>query len=106
MSTRALPDAVERFAARRGLDRDKIAELADRMHQEVEAYRLKELREASGLTQTDIAQRLGVSQARVSAIEHGDTGSTRLNTLRRYAQALGGRLRVEVDMGNQRVLVA
>jgi len=51
-----------------------------------------------------MAERMGVSQARVSQIEHGQIGG--LDTLRSYVVALGGRLDVVADFGDHSVKVA
>lgn len=50
---------------------------------------LVEARQAAGLTQRELAQRLGVSQAQVARIEKRGYEAYTLNTLRRYVQALG-----------------
>jgi transcriptional regulator with XRE-family HTH domain len=50
---------------------------------------LVEARQASGLTQQQVADRLGVSQAQVARIEKRGYDAYTLNTLRRYVQALG-----------------
>lgn len=47
------------------------------------------------LTQTDVAEALAISQKRVSEIERGQVDRTKVDTLHRYADALGGTLRVE-----------
>ena len=57
---------------------------------------LVEARQAAGLTQAELARRLGVSQAQVARIEKSGYDSYTLNTLRRYVQALGKRLEVVV----------
>src|SRR5712692_3112209 len=57
---------------------------------------LVEARQAAGLTQVELAKRLGVSQAQVARIEKSGYDSYTLNTLRRYVQALGKRLEVAV----------
>jgi len=67
---------------------------------EVCGYRLRELREMLALTQTDVSEALGISQKRVSEIERGRVELTKVDTLRRYAEALGGSLRVEVKVGD------
>jgi transcriptional regulator with XRE-family HTH domain len=77
-----------------------------RMLDEIRAYRLRELREASELTQVELAERLQVSQNRVSRIERGDIEHTQIDTLRKYVEAVGGQLRVEVELGDQRVKIA
>ena len=48
------------------------------------------------MTQVELARRLHVSQNRVSRIEHGDFDRTQVDTLRRYVEALGGTLHVEI----------
>lgn len=97
---------VEDLDAVRPVDPDRIAALAAQMRQEVRAARLRELREAQGLRQVDVAAELDVSQHRVSQIENGDTASARVETLRRYVEALGGTLRVEATFGDTTLTVA
>lgn len=77
-----------------------------RMLAEVRAYRLRELREMLAMTQTDVAQALAISQKRVSEIERGQVDFTKVDTLRRYADALGGTLRVEVQVGEETFQIA
>src|SRR6266702_997608 len=50
-----------------------------------------------------IAARMGVTQGRVSAIEHAKPGTTELRTLAAYVEALGGRLEIIADFGDQRL---
>ena len=57
---------------------------------------LVEARQAAGLTQAELARRLGVSQAQVARIEKCGYDSYTLNTLRRYVQALGKTLEIAV----------
>jgi transcriptional regulator with XRE-family HTH domain len=57
---------------------------------------LAELRKARGFTQAQIAAVMGVSQARVSAIENQALGSTEVGILARHIEALGGELRLLV----------
>jgi hypothetical protein len=45
----------------------------------------------------------GITQGRVSAIEHAKPGTTELRTLAAYVEALGGRLEIIADFGNQRL---
>jgi Helix-turn-helix domain len=56
-----------------------------------------------GLTQAQVAQRMGVRQERVSAIERAEPGSTEVRTLASYVEALGGRLEIVADLGDERV---
>lgn len=76
------------------------------MLEEVRAYQLRELREALDLTQVEIARLLDVSQNRFSRLEHGDIERTQVDTLRRYVEAVGGQLHVEVEIADQRIQIA
>lgn len=53
--------------------------------------RLAEHRRRLGLSQTEVAARMGTSQSAVARLERGDA-DVRLSTLERYAGALGRRL--------------
>ncbi|MEO3861630.1 helix-turn-helix transcriptional regulator [Acrocarpospora sp. B8E8] len=57
---------------------------------EVRGHRLAEIRRARGLTQQEVANRMGVTKGRVSQIEQGKISG--YEVLVRYAIALGGRL--------------
>jgi ribosome-binding protein aMBF1 (putative translation factor) len=57
---------------------------------------LVEARQASGLTQAQLAERLGVSQAQVARMEKRGYDAYTLNSLRRYVQALGAGFSLEV----------
>jgi transcriptional regulator with XRE-family HTH domain len=75
------------------------------MEEKVPAMSLKELREASGKTQADLAAALQIRQASVSELEaRGD--EIRLSTLRRYVEALGGRVELNVKLGGTEMRVA
>ena len=53
------------------------------------ADNVKQLRLRLGYTQTELAERAGLSQPQISNIETGDAANPRLNTIRRLAEALG-----------------
>jgi len=59
---------------------------------------LVEARLAAGLTQQQMAERLGVSQAQVARIEKRGYNAYTLNTLRRYVAALGKGFSLEVTI--------
>lgn len=56
------------------------------------------MRKSASLTQAEVAQAMGVSQQRVSAIENGAVAE--LATLADYIRALGGELKIIADFGN------
>lgn len=59
---------------------------------------LVEARQAAGLTQEQVAKRLGVSQAQVARMEKRGYDAYTLNSLRRYVQALGDGFSLEVKV--------
>jgi len=60
------------------------------------ATQLKVLREERGWTQQQLAQAMGMGQARISLMEDVDYSSWSIRTLRRYARAFDVRLDVEL----------
>ncbi|ASR55529.1 helix-turn-helix domain-containing protein [Cellulomonas sp. PSBB021] len=78
-------------------DVDLIVRRADFLIEDHAAMRaaLVALRKKHGLSQSVVAERMGVSQPTVAGFEHYDANPT-LATLRRYALAVGGRVRSEV----------
>lgn len=68
-------------------------------------FRLAELRQETGLSQTDLADRMGISQPRVSQLENGDVGQMEVDTLSRYVLALGGHLRLVADFDDRNVTI-
>ena len=52
---------------------------------------LAELRRSAGLSQTEVAARMGTSQSAVARLESGDA-DVRASTLERYAAAIGSQI--------------
>lgn len=76
---------VERAGGEEAVEAGKQAFLA-----QVQGHRLAEIRRSRGLTQQDVANRMGVTKGRVSQIERGKISGQ--DVLVRYAAALGGQL--------------
>ena len=89
-------DTPERVASR---ERSRAA-----MRAEQRGYQLAQLRKNTGLTQAQVAAVMGVSQARVSQIEHGKV--TEVDAIRSYVEALGGTVDVVARVGDWTVRVA
>ncbi|WP_326549610.1 helix-turn-helix domain-containing protein [Micromonospora sp. NBC_01813] len=83
-------------------DGDTAAYTAERARTEawISAYHLAEERKRLGLTQREVAEAMGVTPGRISQIENGDLDANEVATLSRYAQALGARMRIIFDYGN------
>ena len=61
------------------------------------AHRIAELREKCSLTQAELAEKVGTTQAGISRLENPNYRNYSLKTLEKVANALGARLRVELD---------
>jgi phage shock protein A/DNA-binding XRE family transcriptional regulator len=69
------------------------------------AHTLAEQRTRFGLTQTELAERMGVPAEHVAAIERAEPGTTDVRTLASYVEALGGRLEIIADFAGDRVVL-
>lgn len=86
-------------------DEPKVRAVEARLRDEVRAYRLAEIRRSRHLTQQQIAAALGVTKARVSQIEHGQCNRAAIQGLAGYVTALGGRLELIADFGDERIVI-
>ncbi len=55
-----------------------------------------ELREGTGLTQAELARRIGVSQPFIAKIENDEAGNLSLETLVRIVDALNGEIEIQI----------
>ncbi|MCL2594049.1 MAG: helix-turn-helix domain-containing protein [Promicromonosporaceae bacterium] len=85
---------------------EAVAKEKERLLARQQAYQLNELRRRNGLTQKAVAKLMRVGQNRVSQIESSGAERTRLDTLRRYAEALGGELQVTINLGDESIRIA
>ena len=81
---------------RRATDEQAVERLRDEILAESRANRLADLRKQTGLTQEELAERIGVDQPRVSRMERGDLSRTEVGSLAAYAEAMGGTLELVV----------
>lgn len=88
----AKPGMQQAVTARRAKMRD-----ADRSH----AMGLAALRKAAELTQTELAQTLGVSQAAVAKTEQRE--DLLLSTLSAYIEALGGQAHIVITFNGEEI---
>ena len=76
---------------------DRVREIEDELRL---AAGLAALREKAGISQRELAERIGVSQPRIAAIE--SSRNVTLDVLEQYVNALGARLEVSVVQGRRR----
>jgi DNA-binding transcriptional regulator YiaG len=80
------------------------AAAGERREAYVRGHQLAEMRTAAGVTQAELASVLGVSQARVSKIEHGEISG--IDIVRAYVSGLGGSIDVIATLGDRSWKVA
>ncbi|MEU6715350.1 helix-turn-helix transcriptional regulator [Nonomuraea sp. NPDC046802] len=76
----------------------------EQLRAELRGTQLADMRKRLGITQNLLAKRMGVSQAHVSQIEHGQISG--LDTLHTYVIALGGTLDIVAVFGDHIVKMA
>jgi transcriptional regulator with XRE-family HTH domain len=76
---------------------ERVVEIEDELRL---AAGLTALREQAGLSQRELAKRIGVSQPRVAAIEQ--SRNVTIDVLEQYVDAVGGQLEVSVVKGNRK----
>jgi DNA-binding XRE family transcriptional regulator len=88
------------------LEEDEVARHRTQLEADVRAYKLAEVRKRLRVTQQDLAHTLGISQSRVSQIERQSIDDTVLSTIAAYVEALGGKVRVVADFGDEQVVLS
>jgi transcriptional regulator with XRE-family HTH domain len=76
---------------------ERVREIEDELQL---AAGLTALREKAGVSQRELAERIGVSQPRIAAIER--SRNVTIDVLEQYIEALGGHLEVSVVQGRRR----
>jgi DNA-binding XRE family transcriptional regulator len=98
-------DAVEKEfppgkATRPPRDPNQPADLGEYFDLRALVGELRKAREAQGLSLADVQQATGIDRSALCRIESGENGNPTVNTLIRYARALGRRINVallEID---------
>ena len=97
MPTRNFRELLDAIPAER---RSKVDQ---RVRETIAAMPLDELRRARQMTQTRLAESLGVNQGEVSKIEHRT--DLYLSTLTEYVEALGGTLEIRAVCSDREVRI-
>ncbi|THJ30866.1 helix-turn-helix domain-containing protein [Candidatus Frankia alpina] len=77
---------------------EALAEARRRNQTYIDGRRLAERRRLQGLTQTEVAEHMGVAKSRVSQIERGEIST--VDVIARYVQALGGQIQITAVFGD------
>lgn len=81
-------------------EQQAITEKATKLKQ---AYQLSQLRQQADISQKQLADKMGVSQANISKVENGN--DIQLSTLQRYISALGGKINITAQMPSGEVVI-
>jgi transcriptional regulator with XRE-family HTH domain len=93
--------SLKEMREKRPVNETRVKKQRDSILTQSRALRLSEIRKSLELTQTDIAELLGVDQSNISRIERGLFRNTEIGTLRAYIEALGGTLEIHARVGNR-----
>lgn len=96
---------LKTYLDKRSVTAEQMKEARKRTQAVIDAYNLRETRKANNMTQVELARAMGVSQNRVSRMENGDIDSMSVDALRRYIEALGGRMTLVADLPTGRVSI-
>ncbi|MEV0617382.1 helix-turn-helix transcriptional regulator [Nonomuraea sp. NPDC050404] len=77
---------------------EAVAEARRRNQAYIDGHRLAERRKSLGLSQTEVADLMGVTKSRISQIERGEVST--VEAIARYVQALGGQLQISAVFGD------
>jgi DNA-binding XRE family transcriptional regulator len=80
-----------------------VAEARKRNQAYIDGHRLAERRTSLELSQTEVADRMGVTKSRVSQIERGEVST--VEAIARYVQALGGHLQISAVFGDDQYIL-
>ena len=83
------------------IDRGEIDELVPHdqfMELRMLAAQLRRLRDEQGLSLTDVSERSGMTRAAISRLENGWNNNPTVDTLFRYAAAVGARLALSIAL--------
>ena len=80
---------------------DVVQAAKERAEQEILEMRLSMLREQLELSQVEMAQRLGISQPSIANLEKRGQ-EIKLSSLKRYVEAMGGKLTLDVQLPDGR----
>ncbi|WP_035425359.1 helix-turn-helix domain-containing protein [Atopobium fossor] len=86
------------YMQQRGISAEQMDEARKNTQIHIDAYSLREARKANCMTQVEMAQIMGISQNRISRMENGDINAMSLDTLRKYVEALGGRITLLAEL--------
>ena len=96
---------LDHYLEKRGITEEQMQSARERTRAYIGADVLRTARTEGGMTQAQLAQTMGVSQNRISRMENGDMAAMSLDTIRRYVEALGGKLSLVADLPSGKIML-
>ena len=96
-----MPHKWKELKKKRFPEKEQQERIRQMMLEDLLELRLDELRQQLGVTQVQLAKFADMTQGELSRLERRD--DHRLSTVRRYVEALGGKLEVTAIVGDKRV---
>jgi HTH-type transcriptional regulator / antitoxin HipB len=94
MKTVSHEEVLNRFVGKQGTP--ERTEFENELKAEILAHQFKELRKMKHLTQTELADKLGMEKGQISKIENGKFNLT-LSTINKIAAALGAKVSFDLQ---------
>lgn len=91
------PDEFDEFLAEQMKNPKVAAAFVEEKEKLDLAIKLVRLRQAAGLSQKDLAERIGTSQSVIARMENPEYTGHSIRMLRRFATALGARLFIDFE---------
>ncbi|WP_036965512.1 helix-turn-helix domain-containing protein [Promicromonospora kroppenstedtii] len=85
------------------LGEEALEKARERTQAYIDGHRLAERRKELGLTQLELAERMGITKSRVSQIERGEVST--FSAVARYVEALGGTIQITAVFGDSTYLL-
>lgn len=96
---------LEQVLERRPVDPVRAKKIRAESEAYVALFPLIDLREDFGLTQSALANDIGIDQSNVSRIERGKISTMEIATLQKYIEALGGTIEIHARFGKKTHLI-
>lgn len=84
-----------------GLPKERQERIKAKAEKLKQSYELAQIRQSARISQAQLAEKMGVSQANISKIENGD--DVKISTLIKYVQALGGKLSINAQINGKNI---
>jgi DNA-binding XRE family transcriptional regulator len=82
---------------------EAVSEARQRNQAYIDGHRLAERRKALGLTQAEVAERMGLTKSRVAQIERGEVST--VEAAARYVEAIGGQIQISAIFGDDHYIL-